>query len=138
LLRTTARAAGAVWPLLLAAVVLAGVALAGRQYVYCKAMQDVMSHPCCTHGGGRSGPESPAAVVSATECCQTHGVPSLDPWTPVGRSIELTAPGVSVVSALPFRLLALTSAEGSAASSDLMRTGPPQSRVLARLMVFRI
>jgi hypothetical protein len=137
-LRTVLRATSAAVSLVLAVAVVVTASQAGRRYVYCRAMQEVMSHVCCSPEGTACPSDAPVAAASAPECCELRSIPSPAAWTPVARAIEFSAPWVAVVPRSLADLAASTSPEGLSGRDLVMRTGPPQSRELARLMVFRI
>lgn len=135
-LRKLARTAAACAALLLALVVLVDVAQAGRSFVYCNAMQEVMEHACCQ----RQQASSSAAVIKASErdCCQDRVVPALGAW--------IAHPQPPLVAAAPwFTIVARPLFEGLAVLGLKLRlelpsnrSGPALLRVLAQLMVFRL
>jgi hypothetical protein len=137
-LRGAARAAGTALSLMLAVTVLTGLLQAGKRYVDCRAMRQVMSHACCS--GHASTERTNAAALSeiAADCCQARSVRALGAWTQAARAAEFSAPVVAVALPSPFGLAAVTSVADFSERDRIMRTGPPRSRVLARLMVFRI
>jgi hypothetical protein len=137
-LRGFTRIVGAGFALALALIVLVDVSQAGRRYVYCTVMQDVMSHPCCDHAASRSAATVPVLAAGVPECCQTRSIPSLGTWTPASRVDEITAPWVAIVPRWPLDLLSMTTATDEFAAERLRRPGQPLSRSLARLMVLRI
>jgi hypothetical protein len=123
--------------LLLAVIVVAAVAQAGRQYVWCQALQQVIAHSCCA-GAASEGASAPAVTITADDCCQARSVPLLDNWTPVTRAADVSAPLVAVLSYEGREVGRQTHSAAPASHDPTMRTGPPQSRVLAQLMVLRI
>jgi hypothetical protein len=131
------RLAYAATALLLAVIVVAAVSQAGRQYVWCRALQQVIAHSCCA-GATRESPGAAAVTITADDCCQARRVPLLDNWTPATRAADVSAPLVAVLSYEPRELGRHTQSAAPASHDPTMRTGPPQSRVLAQLMVFRI
>ena len=137
-LRSVTRAMSAAVAVLLAVAVFAGEAQAGRSYVYCLAMQEVMEHTCCS---GRVSPASSTAPTVAAvprDCCQARTMPVLGSWTPTERA----TPPLAFASAVPWLSAARFAVVASPANlpdrDPTMRGGPPISRVLARLMVLHI
>ena len=122
--------------LLLSVVVFAALSQAGKPYVWCQALQQVMPHACCAAAASERA-TAPVTSVVADDCCEARSVPLLDDWTPASRGVELSAPFVAVVS---YELSEDRDAHSAAPAwhDPTMRTGPPQSRVLAQLMIFRI
>lgn len=124
--------------LLLALVVLADAALAGRGYVYCTAMQSVMDHACCAKHAGAAESSSPVVAALPRDCCQARSHSSLGLWTTQSsRNLELPPPLVAIVP----RAALVHSARELAANryeARRMHTGPPPSRALALRMVFQI
>lgn len=137
-LRGAARAAGAGVSLVLAVAVLAGVVGAGQRYVYCRAMRKVMSHACCPDHAGTDSTSAPALSETAPDCCQARSLPALGAWTQGTRATELSAPVVAVPLPSRVDLAAVTSTADLSEHDLAKRRGPPRSRVLASLMVFRI
>ena len=123
--------------MLLALVVLVDVAQAGRSYIYCSAMQEVMEHSCCQkHQAAASS--TPVIKVSKRECCQDRVVPALGAWTAFQQQSLVAAAPWTAIIARP--LLECFATIGLKLRPDLpsSRSGPPLLRVLAQLMVFRL
>ena len=137
-LRGFTRVVGAGLSLALALIVLVEVSQAGRRYVYCTVMQDVMSHPCCESAASRSAPTAPVLAAGVPDCCQTRSIASLGTWTPASRVDEIAAPWFAIVPRWPLDFLSMTTATHEFAVDRLKRVGQPLSRSLARLMVLRI
>lgn len=133
-LRKLERVAGGLLALVLAAAVLVDVSQAGRHYVFCTAMQNVVSHACCA----KVARAKQAASRVDEECCQIRSTAELDPWLASSRVVDFSAPFVAIASRSPSEQAAMTSGPGLSDRNPVMRTGPPQLRALARLMVFRI
>ena len=123
--------------LLLSLIVLSDVSQAGRQYVFCVSMNQVMQHECCAHALVRATP-GPVLASSGRDCCEIRTIPSLASGKLETQRTALFAPAVAVVphwlrrQAVPSLGLLLND------SDPAMRTGPPPSRALTRLMVFLI
>jgi hypothetical protein len=136
-LRTAARAAGGALALLLALAVFSVGAQAEQHYVYCNAMQEVMLHACCEGLESNVGKSTPAPAVLPPDCCQARTMPALDVWSQAARAVQQSTPLVAVawppaVDLATFGIAPLSNRAWA------IRTGPPGSRMLARLMVFRI
>lgn len=122
--------------MLLALVVLVDVAQAGRSYIYCSAMQEVMEHSCCQKHQAASS--TPVIKVSERECCQDRVVPALGAWTAFQQqSLVAAAPWTAIIPRPLFESFATI---GLKLRPELPsgRSGPPLLRVLAQLMVFRL
>lgn len=123
--------------LLMSLVVLAALSQAGKPYVWCEALQQVMPHSCCAAASSERATARVSSVV-ADDCCKARSVPLLDDWTPASRGGELSAPFVAVLSYQVAESDRDAHSAAPAGHDPTMRTGPAQSRVLAQLMVFRI
>jgi hypothetical protein len=124
--------------LLLSVVVLAALSQAGKPYVWCQALQQVMPHSCCAGAASEQAPGVASIATVEDDCCEARRVPLLDNWTPADRGAELSAPFVAVLSYQVGDADREAHSASPASHDPTMRTGPPQSRVLAQLMVFRI
>lgn len=133
--RKLAAAASAGAAALLALVLFVDVTQAGRSYVYCRSMQEVMPHACCQKH--RASVSTTSLISNAPDCCESRVVPSLGTWASVNRPDVPTAPLLAIVARRPVELLALT-VQPPRLENPLIRSGPPLSRVLAQLMVFRL
>jgi hypothetical protein len=122
--------------LLLSVVVFAALSQAGKSYVWCQASQQVMPHSCCSDPAGERT-SAPAVTLIDDDCCQARSIPLLDDWTQASRGADPLAP-VAVLSYAASEAGREAHSASPAVRDATMRTGPPQSRVLAQLMVFRI
>jgi hypothetical protein len=118
---------------LLALVVLIDVTQAGRRYVYCSGMQEVMQHACCAQH--HASTSTPTLRASGPECCQERVVPELEAWASFQRSVFLPAAPLLALAVQPLLLPIATILRPE---QPAIRSGPPLLRVLARLMVFRL
>jgi hypothetical protein len=121
---------------LVALALLLDVAQAGRTFLFCVAMQQVMPKTCCAH----AGPEpNEAAVIAATssDCCELRVAATLTPYSPSARPWQSVASPVAL-AVMPLPLLAARTPAFSTASPASTRAGPPPARARARLMVFLI
>jgi hypothetical protein len=136
-MRNARRALGSALAGLLALVVFTGSVQAGRGYIYCVAMQEVMSHACCVHHQ-RATPAHTAAIErAAPDCCHAQTIPAIGHWTSPAPTFELPAPALAIVN---ISLLPRAAVGGDEIGEwdTRVRAGPPRSRVLARLMVLHI
>jgi hypothetical protein len=128
-------AAGALSCLLGLALMLEA-AQAGRTYVYCLAMREVMSGPCC-RSAAEASDEFSKIAATAPECCELRVAQALAPSAPAARGAVVEAAFV----ALPATLSGLSAGAQRGVAPEpvaAMRTGPPPARARARLMVFLI
>jgi hypothetical protein len=123
---------------LVSVVVVAALAQAGQQYVWCRALQQVMPHSCCVGEAPASAPTTAAVSEITADCCQVRSAARLDAWTPAGSGVEAPAPFIAILADVARGAGAKAHSAAPAWHDPTMRTGPPQSRVLAQLMVFRI
>jgi hypothetical protein len=122
---------------LLALVVLLDAAQAGRGYIYCSAMQEVMDHACCQKHQASSS--TPLLTTGAPECCQDRVVPALGAWTPIQRSVTVPPAAVWLaVVARPLVDFLAPIALHLRREHPTIQSRPPLLRVLALLMVFRL
>jgi hypothetical protein len=134
--KKVARAVSACAAALLALVLLVDVAQAHRTYIYCAAMQQVMTHACCKQH--RASAFVPALTARGPDCCQGRVVPSLGAWTASDRSSVPSAPPLfATISHRPFEALAMAEPPIDVQRPSI-RSGPPISRALAKLMVLRL
>jgi hypothetical protein len=136
-MRKLAAASSACSAALLALVVFLDVTHAGRAYVYCTSMQEVMQHACCKQQHASSSTSAATISTSESDCCQNHVVPSLGSWTSLSRPLFVAAPLLAVVARWPVELLRADLTRVGI-ENPLIRSGPPLLRVLAQLMVFRL
>jgi hypothetical protein len=124
---------------LVVAAVLAGSVHAGRTYVYCRAMQAVMSHACCPSHAREMRATGDVRAWVAPTCCEARSLPSLAAYTPTHRAAEPSAPA-AVALALPrYAAIASTPVLSEWSFGDpTMRAGPPKLRVHLLLMVFHV
>jgi hypothetical protein len=135
-LRKLARIASACAALFVALVVLVDVAQAGRSYIYCSAMQEVMAHSCCQQHQASSS--TPLLTNAKRECCQDHVVPKLGAWTAFEQqTLVAAAPWFAIVARPLFQSFAVLGLQ-LRPELPLNRSGPALLRVLAQLMVFRL
>lgn len=123
--------------LLLTGVVLAALSQAGKPYVWCQSLQQVMPHSCCPAAASERA-STPVSSVVADDCCQTRNMPLLDDWTPASRGSDVSAPFVAILFDAAIHTDRDARSAAPAGRDPTMRTGPPRSRVLAQLMVLRI
>ena len=110
---------------------------AGRTYVYCLALREVMSGPCCPRSAAEASDESSKIGALAPECCEARVAGALAPSAPAARAAVVEAAFVALPATLP--ALSAGAQRGVAAEpTAMMRTGPPPARARARLMVFLI
>lgn len=133
-LRKLAAVGSAAAAALLALVLFVEVTHAGRSYVYCKAMEEVMPHACCKP---HQASTAASTIIASSDCCQNHVIPSLGTWTSLSQPVLVLAPLMATVArwlteALP------SNAHLLRLENPLIRSGPTLSRVLAQLMVFRL
>jgi len=121
---------------LLAVALLLGAAQAGRSFLYCLAMQEVMSGPCCPGDSARAGGDHSTIAKVARECCELRSAKVLAPCTPSTRPALITAAPIALPAA-PLPVVFAIESRAAAEHPDGMRTGPP-GRARARLMVFLI
>lgn len=133
--KKVARAASVCAAVLLAFVVVVDVTQAARTYVYCTAMQEVMSHGCCQRH--QAATSVPTLTARGPDCCQDRVVPSLGAWTSSDRSFVPAAPLLAAVSRTLFEALPILAPPVELLKPSL-RAGPPLSRVLAQIMVLRL
>jgi hypothetical protein len=123
--------------LLLSGAVLAALSQAGKSYVWCLASQQVMPHSCCSDSAGERT-SAPAVTLIEDDCCQARSIPLLDDWTQASRGADPSSPLVAVLSYEASAAGREAHSASPAVQNPTMRAGPPQSRVLAQLMVLRI
>jgi hypothetical protein len=124
----------------LLSLLLLSAARAERSYVYCLAMQEVMSRPCCPAGAAaRLAGVSASATLAApvSDCCELRSLPGVTAYaTPGAQSMALAALHVATIA--PPALVDVARGEPVRQYVAAMRTGPPPTRARARLMVFHI
>ncbi|MDP9149515.1 MAG: hypothetical protein M3O36_06190 [Myxococcota bacterium] len=131
------RLAFAVARLLIAFVVVTGIAHSGSRYFYCESLGLAATDPCLD-GARRDIDSCPAASlhVHRADCCEIVTLPSV----PAGgaQSEGPSVPSAGVVSIVPAKLFAIRADEASGGAGGLARwREPPRSRerARARLMV---
>ena len=132
--RTLARVAAWIAHASIALVIASAASPLGHHYVYCRAMQSVMSHACCAAHPSRSV----ASAQIASDCCSSVSMAAPDVWAPIGRSAAVFPPVSATVDARPLDARPVTAARLGAARDATLCAGPPKQRLHARFMVFHI
>ena len=118
--------------LVVATAIFASSVQAGRLYVYCSAMQTVMSHACCT----KLHRDSAVRAAIANPCCEPRSTTSLAAFVPGARDLQVSAPplATATLTAQPFA----TNARQSHWVRPSLHGPPPRLRVHVLVMVFQV